>query len=398
MSNISTQRVLVVDDHDFVRNSISLILKQLKVQSIETARNGIEAANLLSGSDGSEFDLILCDLNMPGEDGLSLLRKLSELNYDGAIVLMTGEGGKILKSAEVLASRFGHRVIGVIEKPVTSKQCQTFLFQAQKNRKKMPLQDVVLLGQDEIKQAIEERWLSVFFQPQVDITSRKVCGFEALVRIQHPKYGLLAPDSFIAAAEAGKHIHPLTDFVIREALSWTRRFHDAGYATSISINLASKILEDQSFPQRLLDLTREMRLSPEMIVCELTETMLAKDTTLVLETMTRLLLHKFRLSIDDFGTGFASLEQLHVFPFHELKVDRCFVQDFSVNEKSRSILENSLHLADDLNLSTVAEGVETEACLTQLKTLGCNTAQGYHISRPMPATDVCNWLGEWQSY
>lgn len=395
MSHRNTQSVLIIDDHEFIRSSLSLILSQLGVEKIETASNGKMASKMLLQHGVNAFDLIFCDLKMPEQDGLVFLHKLKEIRYLGAIVLMTGEDPEVLKAAEILGKNYGLWILALIEKPITAKNCREFLDQSKNHRRQKLKNTDVILTDEQVTNAIHQKLLTVYMQPQVKITSGQVCGFEALVRIDHPEYGVLPPDSFLKSVENSDLIFTLTDYVIHKAFAWNKRLHDIGYTTTISINLSSRIVENQDFPNTLLQYAKKYNLAPEFIVCELTESMLTSDPNLMLATMARLRLHKFRLSIDDFGTGFATFEQLQTLPFHELKIDKCFVQDFEMNNKSLFIIENSLHLANDLKLSTVAEGVETERCFKKLEQFGCDIAQGYYIARPMPANEMLDWLSEW---
>ena len=215
--------------------------------------------------------------------------------------------------------------------------------------------------------------------------------------MRHPERGVIGPDSFIPAAEAGGWIEALTDRVVEESVKRAAAWHGKDGPIAVSINLSAAALKDLSYPDSLFQHCLDGAVPPEQIVLELTESSLAGDPDVLLEIMARLRLKKFKLSIDDFGTGFSSLEQLKGLPFHELKIDKSFVLDALDNTRSRSILENSLRLATDLNLKTVAEGVETREHLQLLRELGCDIAQGYLIARPMPADDVPLWLDQFDA-
>ncbi|WP_020406444.1 two-component system response regulator [Hahella ganghwensis] len=380
-------RVLIVDDHEVTLSIMSAALKGLGIEEPVKATNGLRAIEEIhSASEG--FDIIFCDLNMPEEDGLSFLRMLADIQSGVAVVIMSAEEKEVLDSSETIASRYGLNIVGVVEKPVTAAQLKEFIEQTKREKYQSADKDTVSMTATELAEAISGNLLCVYFQPQIDLRNRQICGLEALARINHPVEGILAPDSFIKVAEETEQIHRLTDIVIDESLKWLKLWRSEGHDITISINLSSRVLGDSGFAERLSRFAAEYDIPPQCITCELTETMLTGDVTTLLTNMTRLRMMKFKLSIDDFGTGYASLEQLHGLPFHELKIDKCFVKDFGTREKSRSILVHSLRLAKDMKLTTVAEGVETEATLKALKLLGCQVAQGYFISRPLAPEEI----------
>ncbi len=394
MARSPLQRVLVADDHAFVRKSLEFLLKGKGIDDITIAENGNRAMQLIETAD-PPFDLIFCDLVMPEEDGLVCLRRVAGLDRRPAVVLMSGDDKAVLESAESLAKRQGLSILGTIEKPLTADKLNVVLAHFGGRRPRRQNADIVRLTTEDIGESLNKGWFTIFFQPQIEVNSQRVCGLEALVRLNHPDHGLLSPASFVDAAERSGQINEITDFVVGESLAWAHRFRDAGHAVTVAINLSAKVLHDVNFPDRMLNLARKTGVPSNSITCELTETVVSGDQTVLLDIMTRLRMKRFRLSIDDFGTGYSSLQQLHGLPFHELKVDKQFVQDVCRNKKSRSIFTNSVRLASDLGLTTVAEGVETEEALILIRKLGCTIAQGYYIARPMPADEVLSWLNRW---
>ena len=220
-------------------------------------------------------------------------------------------------------------------------------------------------------------------------------GFEALLRLRHPDLGLVPPVAFIGVAEQNGLIKSLTRFVTSESIRMCGSWRQAGLDLGVSINISAYLLEELDALDHLNALCAEHDVPNHNVTLELTESALTTDGTKLLEIMTRLRMNKFKLSIDDFGTGYSSLEQLKGLPFHELKLDKGFVLDAVNDTRSRAILENSLRLALDLKLKTVAEGVETQSHLDLISELGCDVAQGFLIAKPMPAADVADWTLEY---
>jgi EAL domain-containing protein (putative c-di-GMP-specific phosphodiesterase class I) len=212
------------------------------------------------------------------------------------------------------------------------------------------------------------------------------------LRLRHDDPILLGPASFIPSAEASGLIGKLTDFVLDHATKWCAAWQAAGWRLTVAVNLSKACFDDLTLPDRAAALCESRHLEHDQLVFELTESTLATDTASLLDVLTRLRLKGFRLSLDDFGTGYASLEELRSLPFHELKLDKQFVQGAVHDSRSRAILESAIGLASELGLSTVAEGVESEAILQMVAGLGCQTAQGYFIGGPMPAEEIADWL------
>jgi EAL domain-containing protein (putative c-di-GMP-specific phosphodiesterase class I) len=217
-------------------------------------------------------------------------------------------------------------------------------------------------------------------------------GMEALVRWFHPEHGLLAPDSFIGLAETSGLGLALTQNILEQALSDYNRIAEAtGFNGYLAINLPATALIDPSFPEQVFTQVGISGCLHRNLVFELTETAMAHDIDIATEILARLRLKGFSLSIDDFGTGYSSFELLHKLPFNELKVEVGFVRAARTDSVARAIVENSIALARQLGIASVAEGVETHSQYQWLKALGCDRAQGYFIGRPMPA----EWLIDW---
>ncbi|NOT26773.1 MAG: EAL domain-containing response regulator [Acidobacteria bacterium] len=391
-------KALIVDDDPAVRHLIERQLYQLGVNVVRTAADGAEAMQVIEGS-RTRFDVVLCDLRMPNEDGVVLLRRLAALDVPPRVILASGEDPLVLEAARRLG--FSHRltVLGVISKPHTIGDLAAVLagLTAPATRSHEHRPSAPLLDRGEIQRALKENRVETWFQPQIDLVTGRVVGAEALVRLRHPLHGLLLPGSFLAAAEEHDLLAALTEFVLREAVAWCHVWQDRGRTLSVSVNVSAATMHDLSYPDCAAALCVKYGVNPTNVVFELTESSVARNASALLDILTRLRLKGFRVSIDDFGTGHSSLEQVRILPFNELKLDHTLVRDATCNPRSRLILKNSVTMASQLGMSTVAEGVESTAALDLVSDLGCDLAQGFLISKPMPADAVMGWLATHES-
>jgi diguanylate cyclase (GGDEF)-like protein len=236
----------------------------------------------------------------------------------------------------------------------------------------------------ELSQAIDGDQLVLHYQPKLDVTGG-VRGVEALVRWQHPVRGLLAPAEFIPVAERTGLIHALTDVVLDAAVAQARTWYDAGTPVPVAVNISTRTLLHDGFADRVLAALAVHRTPAELLGLEITETTIMEDPELALAVLSRLAAAGIRLSIDDFGTGYSSLAYLKNLPVHELKIDRSFVAALTSSERDRVIVDSTVALGRRLGLDVVAEGVEDEATRDALVGLGCELAQGFLFSRPVPA-------------
>jgi EAL domain-containing protein (putative c-di-GMP-specific phosphodiesterase class I) len=243
----------------------------------------------------------------------------------------------------------------------------------------------------ELSSAFQTDALSLVYQPKIDLKTRRLAGVEALVRWSHPALGPISPGEFIPLAEESDIIDDLTIWVADRAFAQARAWSDAGFTGSMALNVSARNLNKVQFPDVLAEICQRHRLSTERVVVEITETA-SQQILKLLDTLTRLRLKGFRLALDDFGIGFSSMAQLQQLPFSELKVDRSFVGKMIEAEDSLIITRAIINLGHELGLKVVAEGVETADALTMLEQLGCDTAQGYHIGRPVPASTILAML------
>jgi diguanylate cyclase (GGDEF)-like protein len=244
----------------------------------------------------------------------------------------------------------------------------------------------------ELRRAIDERELMLYYQPKATVASGEIASVEALLRWQHPTRGLVLPNDFIPIAQQTSLIRPLTLYVVDEALRQCREWLDDGLQLSIAVNLSIRNLLDMEFPEQVAALLAKWRVEPRFLELEITESTMLSDPVRTTRVLERLSAMGIRLSIDDFGTGYSSLSYLSRLPVDEIKIDRSFVTNMTINEGDAIIVRSTIDLGRNLGLEVVAEGVETAECWDELSSLGCTAAQGYFLSRPLPAAELGAWL------
>ncbi|MBB6340344.1 diguanylate cyclase (GGDEF)-like protein [Pseudomonas fluvialis] len=244
----------------------------------------------------------------------------------------------------------------------------------------------------ELKGAIEGGQLALYFQPKLLIRQRRLLGVECLVRWIHPQHGFVAPDDFIPLAEQTGNVCALTRWVLRTALAQNRAWHDQGLPLKTAVNISALDLADPGFADFITDALAEYQVVPETLVVEITESAVMADPGLAMQQLDSLRRLGVRLSIDDYGTGYSSMAQLKRLPVHELKIDKSFIQDLPGNPDDEIIVRSTIELGHNMGLQVVAEGVESLEILEQLDRLGCDIAQGYLLSKPLPAAAFAAWL------
>jgi EAL domain-containing protein (putative c-di-GMP-specific phosphodiesterase class I) len=233
------------------------------------------------------------------------------------------------------------------------------------------------------------------YQPKASTSDGTVTSVEALVRWRSPSRGLVLPDDFIAVAEQTGLIGPLTDWVLTTALDQCRRWLDDGLDLSVAVNVSPRTLHDPTFVTRVSELLTRASVPANRLILEVTEGALMTDPEATVDVMWQLRRAGVHLSVDDLGVGQSSLSYLKRLPVHEVKVDRSFVTRMADDVDDQAIVEAVVHLAHRLGMTVVAEGIEDERTWRLLHTLGTDAAQGYWISRPLPAAEVRPWLERW---
>jgi EAL domain-containing protein (putative c-di-GMP-specific phosphodiesterase class I) len=375
-----SRRLVVLDDEPLFRDFVCRVAQACGFETFDTGSPGIFESDIRR-----ERPLaIIIDLMMPDVDGVELLRNLSEELAGIPILIASGLDSRLLDTALRLGEARGLTMAGTIQKPIRPAALREILEKIA-GPETMPTEGRLV-------EAIGKREFEVYYQPYLDLHSRRIVGAEALIRWPSPDRGHVPPGVFIPLAEQSTLIDRITSFVLTEATSQAARWRGHEPPLDISINLSAKNIRDLKFPDQVLAICRQHDMEPSRIVFELTETATMQDAVLMMDVATRLRLKGFRLAIDDFGTGYSSLSQLRRLPFSEMKIDLTFVSTMLSSRDSEVIVKTIINMAHNLGMRAIAEGVENMATLERLIDMGCDIAQGFLIARPMPADELGRFL------
>ncbi len=246
----------------------------------------------------------------------------------------------------------------------------------------------------ELRRAIDRGQLTLHYQPKADLRTGAIQGVEALVRWEHPERGMIPPDEFIPPAQKTGVIAPLTMFVLDDALRQCRTWALQGMELCVAVNLSTRNLLDVHLPDTVRELLARWEVPARLLELEITESTILADPVRAMQILARLHEMDIRLAIDDFGTGYSSLAYLKRLPVDELKIDKSFILGMEESENDAVIVRSTIDLGRNLGLRVVAEGVESATAWNRLASLGCDVAQGYYLSRPVPAEQLTEWLRE----
>ena len=378
-------RLLVVDDEPAICALIKRVAEPLGfvVQSLT------EPARFLETLTAFQPSLLILDLKMPDCDGVQLLQQLKDGQSEAQVIVISGMDQRVLNTAEKLGRSQGLRMIGVLHKPLKRAELELKLSDA--------LSDTSVFSRETLQAAMRNRELVVYYQPKAARTSNgwSVDSAEALVRWMHPDQGLLLPGRFLPFIEEYGLMEELTDFVVESTIQRLADWRGRSLDVHVAVNLSASLIHDLTFPERMAALLQKYAISGSMLGIELTESTAMADATKAMDIFLRLCVNDISLSIDDFGTGFSSLQQLYQLPFDELKIDRMFIRGLPDDEEARAIVRATVDMAHALNIKVCAEGVETRAALAYLESVDCDRVQGFLISPAVPAPEFEGFLGHW---
>ena len=244
----------------------------------------------------------------------------------------------------------------------------------------------------ELKRAISEGEMVLHFQPKIDIESNSVNGVESLVRWQHPRLGLVYPDAFIGLAEMSGLIKPLTLEVLRLAMLQILEWRSQGYEFPVAVNISAINLQEKDFPEIVSAMIEKYDVPSHLLELEVTESAIMVEPLIAIENIRRLSMIGIQMSIDDFGTGYSSMAYIQKLLVAKIKIDKSFVIEMGTRENDEVIVRSTIDLAHNLGLKAVAEGVESQAAWDKLRDMGCDSAQGYFMSKPLPADKLIDWI------
>ena len=389
---MTTPALLLCDDDPEIWALVSRIAEGDDIQTTVTSNFGEFTAAY-----SSAVDIIMLDLQLPGVDGIEIIRHLARCGCRAGIIVASAVDERLVAAARRLVSAQGLRLLGSLRKPFSPDALRELLREGTRRSRPDPAQMQAAAPSAGIGEVIEDEFI-VLFQPKIDFATLRCESVEALVRWQHPELGMLGPESFVPLAERSGNIGKITDVVVDKALAAAESWRDGGLPLSVAINVSSQHLESLDLPDRLARLVARHDLKTEDVLLEVTETWVGHDTVAALDTLTRFRLKGFGLSIDDFGTGYSTLKKLSRIPFSELKLDQSFVHMAPFNTEAHAILRSSTELAHELGMRVVAEGVESHREWAILDDLDCDAAQGYLIAAPMPRDEIPGWVRRWHRH
>lgn len=387
-------QVLVVEDSDVQRAHAVALVEAMGAARIWEAADGEEGLAVLARETG--IDLVLSDLEMPRMDGVAFIGELAARGFRPRVVIVSSQESEVLRAVRLMAETYGLTLPGVIPKPLSRGALTRLLAEAPLFTASRPVPVVQVEkrkpGREDIRRGISANEFLCFFQPQITLQGAVLHGVEALVRWRHPVFGLLGPAAFLPQAEAEEELmSDLTMRILEQVAEAWHAWNRRGLHLDVSVNLSARSLGVSGFADRLLETTKCLDLPSKSIVFEVTESASVANLGHGLANLARLRMRGFKLSIDDFGTGFATFEQLERFPFTELKIDQSITAMLPLAARQMSMAHRMIQLAQDLKLSVVAEGIETLEAWRAIRDLGCETGQGYFIARPMPGDQVPEW-------
>jgi EAL domain-containing protein (putative c-di-GMP-specific phosphodiesterase class I) len=390
------ESVLIVDDSRVQRDHAVAVCREIGIGSIHEAGNGREALALLTAI-VPRPNLVIVDLEMPTMDGPEFLVKLQERGFDIPVIVASSRERALIDTVREMGGVLGLNVLAAVQKPLQVETLREAVQNARSNELKRSAHRAELgVTAADLNDALERGEIFVHYQPKADIRTGIVRGVEALARWKHPTLGMIPPDQFIPLAEREQLIHRLTIDVMNQAMLQNSAWRARGLHLPVAVNLSPILLERSDLALEISSLQQCHGLTPDQIVIEITESSLVTRVGMALSVLAQLRLRGFGLSIDDYGTGFSSMQQLARIPFTELKIDRTFVRNAPERDSLQVILRSAIEMANRLGLTTVAEGVETLQEWRMLQEFGCTLGQGWLIARPMPGDDLIGWMKQYR--
>ncbi|MFW2405919.1 MAG: putative bifunctional diguanylate cyclase/phosphodiesterase [Gammaproteobacteria bacterium] len=386
--------VMIVDLNRFGDIGASFghdISDALLAQAAERLRGIVDASHTLARLDGDEFLVLLEGVATPAAEEVAedILRLLNAgLSVHDVNVSVDANVGisSFPEHGDTSEALILHAAVAKNDARETPRGIDIY----EPGTEERHVRQLAILG--DLRRAVREHELKLYLQPKVRLSDGRICGAEALVRWDHPTLGFLPPRDFIEIAERSGNITIITQWALKTAIRECRLWLEEGLDLPVSVNLSGEDLQDPKLPVFILETLRDHDLDPRYLTLEITENSLVRDfdyATVVLQCLRDL---GVRIAIDDFGTGHSSLAWIKNLPVDELKIDRSFIKELPDNRKDVAIVCATIDLAHNLGLTVLAEGVETRPAMRWLASQGCEKAQGFFISRPMPAETFSQWV------
>ncbi len=389
---LRASRAFVLDDEPQIAALVCKVLEACGLQSQQFTT----CEPFLAEVKTAPPDLIVLDLALGQSDAVEVIHRLKAMRYHGKVLLISGRHETTLNEITQIGERHGLAMLPPLKKPFRpsdiKERLSTHVVAAAHSKdrdaesgerapRKAPLQ---------LLEAVRNNWLELWYQPKFDLKSFLICGAEGLVRARHPLLGIITPADLLPPA-GDPNFQPLTRFVIERAMADWKQFAEQGLPLRLSVNAPVSVIHTPAFITLIRSALPRDPGFPGLIV-EVTEDEVIGDSEWAREVANQLKLYNVALSIDDFGSGFASLSRLNELPFVEVKIDRSFVTGCATNELKHSLCQTVVDLAHRFGATACAEGVETVEELRALMAMGCDSAQGFLFAKPMPAGQLASAL------
>ncbi|MES2148868.1 MAG: EAL domain-containing response regulator [Pseudomonadota bacterium] len=396
--DIAHLHFLVAEADAAQRLALADLLRRLGASQVTTLPDGHSALRAFQDQFAPPVDVAVIDLDLPGMDGLELIRTLASIHCRARVIVTGAQPVNLMFAVETMAQAYGLDLLGALSKPITELKLETLLehYLPVKGHGGRPAGHVFTFP--EVGAGLQAGQFEPYFQPKIELESGHVKGLEVFARWVHPEHGVLTPAAFIDALEQQQRLDILDWNMIEKSVMRCREFHQQGAPISISMNLDPATIAHPAFIDQIKACVGRHQVLPDYITFEMPESAVLTEDPSFLERLVRLRMLGFGLAVDDYGTGRSNFQLLARVPFSELKIDRSFVDGASRKRPLGTVLSSCLGLARSLDRTSVAVGVETRRDWDFLQGLGCTFAQGYHIAKPMPAQAFPGWLEDWRQF
>lgn len=390
----SELRFLVVEDHDFQREMLVQLLRRLGAAVVHAAEDGRAALQVLRDPD-RPLDIVISDVSMPGMDGMEFLRNLSDTQASVSVILASALDEDLLASVVNVAQAYEVKLLGVMRKPPTAAKIAPLVRLHRSSSPQAPGPDAPF-SFDEIAQAWSNREFEPWFQPRVELASRKLRGMTAVLRWRHATRGILDASAFLPSVSARGLADDFVWMMLQRSMAECRRWRGEGLDLPVGVTLSFDSLADTDIAVRIRQMAEKEGLEPRHLLLSVPEDLLARTTQpRALENLARLRVDGFGLGIDGFGDGPLALHQLSRVALTEIRISAAYVTGVHRSDSDRAGLAVGLQVAHDLRLEAVAEGISSKGEWTLLREWGCDMGEGPYISPPLAGADVPAWAATW---
>ena len=389
--------MMVVEDHDFQRRTAMMLLRNLGVGHVSEAADGAAALKLLEGS--SPPDVILCDLDMPGMDGVEFIRHVAQRELAGAVIIASALEAKVVRAVRSVSEGYGLQVLGAIEKPLTARVLGELLaaYRPRPTARSSALstESALSVSASDAKRALAEGWITFHLQPAVDVATGEIAAADAVPRWYQPDNASVPPTVFLPLFAREGLLGALSERGLELACAQIPALANEGLDVAITVGLASQSLHDTDLADRAVRVAAAAGADTARITFELDERAFRSEPALALSVLTRLRVKGFGVALGSFGGANAPVELLRGLPLTEVRLDPVLVSGAAADPRRARALEDSIGVGRDLGVRVVGAGCETDHDLRLLLSLGCDRVLGTFIAAAMPGEHFADWVAGW---